>query len=75
MKLRERVAKLRRELPQGGTVENYTFLEGPADLNACDTPTRTVRLSELITAPDRALVLYQFMYGKGKRTPVRCARF
>ena len=69
MRLRERVAKLRRELPQGATVENYTFLEGPADLNAGDTPMRTVRLSQLITAPDRALVLYQFMYGKQQTSP------
>ncbi len=69
MKLRERVAQLRRELPQGATVENYAFIEGPVDLNSGDTPTRTVRLSELFTAPDRALVLYQFMYGKRQTSP------
>ena len=69
MKLRERVAKLRRELPQGAAVENYAFIEGPADLNDGDTPARTVRLSELFAAPDRALVLYQFMYGKRQTSP------
>ena len=69
MKLREQVAQLRRELPQGATVENYAFIEGPVDLNSGDTPTRTVRLSELFTAPDRALVLYQFMYGKRQTSP------
>jgi predicted dithiol-disulfide oxidoreductase (DUF899 family) len=69
MKLRERVAKLRRELPQSVSVENYAFLEGPADLNGGDTPTQTVRLSELFSAPDRALVLYQFMYGKRQTSP------
>ena len=69
MKLRERAAKLRREFPQGAAVENYAFIEGPADLNGGDTPTRTVRLSELFTAPDRALVLYQFMYGKRQTSP------
>ncbi len=69
MKLRERAAKLRRELPQGVAVENYAFIEGPADLNGGDTPTRTVRLSKLFTAPDRALVLYQFMYGKRQTSP------
>jgi hypothetical protein len=46
MKLRERVAELRRKLPRGAIVENYAFIEGPADLGAGDAPTRTVRLSE-----------------------------
>jgi predicted dithiol-disulfide oxidoreductase (DUF899 family) len=64
MKLRERVAELRRQLPQGAIVEDYAFVEGPADLDAGDSPVRTVRLSELFTAPDRSLVIYHFMYGK-----------
>ena len=64
MKLRERVAELRRQLPQGAPVEDYAFTEGPADLDAGDTPVRTVRLSELFSAPERALVIYHFMYGK-----------
>jgi len=64
MKLRERVAELRRQLPPGAIVEDYEFIEGPADLNAGDTPTRKVRLSELFSAPDRSLVIYHFMYGK-----------
>ncbi len=64
MKLRERVAELRRQLPQGAVVEDYAFVEGPADLDAGDTPVRTVRLSELFSAPDRALVIYHLMYGK-----------
>ena len=33
MKLRERVAEARRQLPQGPAVKDYLFLEGPADLN------------------------------------------
>src|SRR5262244_4466665 len=69
MKLRERVAELRRQLPQGPIVEDYEFLEGPAELNAGDTPVRKVRLSELFTAPDRSLVIYQFMYGKKQTKP------
>jgi predicted dithiol-disulfide oxidoreductase (DUF899 family) len=69
MKLRERVAELRRKLPRGAIIENYAFVEGPADLSAGDTPTRTVRLSELFTAPDRSLVIYQFMYGKRQTSP------
>jgi predicted dithiol-disulfide oxidoreductase (DUF899 family) len=66
---RKRVAELRRQLPQGARVEDYTFIEGPADLDAGDMPTRTVRLSELSTAPNRSVVLYQFMYGKRQTTP------
>jgi predicted dithiol-disulfide oxidoreductase (DUF899 family) len=69
MKLRERVAELRRQLPQGPIVEDYEFLEGPAELNAGDTPVRKVRLSELFSAPDRSVVIYQFMYGKKQTNP------
>jgi predicted dithiol-disulfide oxidoreductase (DUF899 family) len=69
MKQRERVAQLRRQLPQGAIVEDYAFIEGPADLNAGDSPTRTVRLSELFTGPNRSVVIYQFMYGKRQTKP------
>jgi len=69
MKLRERVAELRRQLPQAASVEDYAFTEGPADLNAGDTPTQTVRLSELFTAPNRSVVIYHFMYGKRQKNP------
>src|SRR5258708_5178353 len=61
---RERVAALRRGLPKGATIQDYEFLEGPTSLYDGDTPTKTVRLSELFTAPDRSLVIYHFMYGK-----------
>ena len=61
---RERVAELRRALPPGATIQDYEFLEGPTSLNEGDEPIRKVRLSELFTAPDRALVIYHFMYGK-----------
>jgi len=64
MRQRERVAELRRRLPQGAPLQDYIFEEGPANLDAGDTPTRTVRLSELFTLPDRALVIYHLMYGK-----------
>ena len=66
---RERVAELRRQLPQGATLEDYEFVEGPASLDDGDAPTRKVRLSELFTAPDRSLVIYQFMFGKKQTTP------
>jgi predicted dithiol-disulfide oxidoreductase (DUF899 family) len=64
MRQRERVAELRRHLPQGAPIQDYQFEEGPRDLNAGDAPVRTVRLSELFTKPDRSLVIYHFMFGK-----------
>src|SRR5205823_14356710 len=64
MRQRERVAELRRRLPQGAAIRAYEFEEGPANLDAGDTPIRKVRLSELLTAPNRSLVVYHFMHGK-----------
>jgi predicted dithiol-disulfide oxidoreductase (DUF899 family) len=69
MRLRERVAELRRQLPRGVVVKDYSFIEGPADLDAGDTPTRIVHLSELFTGTNRSVVIYQFMYGKRQTTP------
>ena len=69
IKMRERVAQLRRELPLGPPVQDYEFVEGPADLGAGDAPTRTVRLSELFTGPNHSLVIYQLMYGKKQTKP------
>ena len=64
MEQRERVAALRRALPQGAALKDYEFLEGPADLDAGDEPMRTVKLSELFTAASRPLVIYHIMFGK-----------
>ncbi|WP_329450483.1 DUF899 domain-containing protein [Streptomyces sp. NBC_01724] len=69
MRHRERVADLRRRLPPGPVVDDYTFEEGPADLHADDAPVQTVRLSELFTRPGRDLVVYHFMYGKQQTQP------
>ncbi len=69
MRQRERVADLRRHLPQGSIIQDYVFEEGPSDLDAGDAPVRKVRLSELVTAPNRAVVIYHFMYGKKKTSP------
>src|SRR5258705_2672500 len=66
---RERVAALRRELPKGAMIQDYEFLEGPTSLDDGDAPVKTVRLSELFTAPDRSLVIYHFMYGKKQAEP------
>ncbi|MGP7997729.1 MAG: DUF899 family protein [Streptosporangiaceae bacterium] len=69
MRQRERVAALRRALPPGALVEDYVFQEGPRDLASGDSPVSGVRLSGLFTAPDRALVVYQLMYGKAQTEP------
>ena len=65
----ERVAALRRHLPDGAIVQDYVFEEGPPDLESGDAPIRTVRLSELFTGSDRPLVIYHFMYGKKQTKP------
>jgi predicted dithiol-disulfide oxidoreductase (DUF899 family) len=69
MRQRERVAELRRGLPEGAALQDYMFDEGPRDLNAGDAPVRTVRLSELFTRPDRTLVIYHLMFGKRQTKP------
>jgi predicted dithiol-disulfide oxidoreductase (DUF899 family) len=68
MHQRERVAELRRALPKGPAIEDYEFLEGPASLNNGDEPIKKTRLSELFSSPDRALVVYHFMFGRKQRT-------
>jgi predicted dithiol-disulfide oxidoreductase (DUF899 family) len=69
MRQRERVAELRRHLPQGARIQDYQFEEGPLDLNSGDAPLRTVRLSELFTNSNRSLVIYHLMYGKRQVKP------
>ncbi|GHI07138.1 hypothetical protein Scel_54590 [Streptomyces cellostaticus] len=69
MRHREKVAARRRSLPQGPEVADCVFLEGPADLDAGDSPVREVTLSELFTGPDRPLIVYHFMYGKQQTAP------
>jgi predicted dithiol-disulfide oxidoreductase (DUF899 family) len=66
----ERVATMRRQLPPGAPVQDYTFLEGPEDLDAGDTPVHEVRLSELFSFPSRRpLIIYHFMFGKRQTLP------
>jgi predicted dithiol-disulfide oxidoreductase (DUF899 family) len=64
MRQREKVAALRRTLPQGAAVDDYEFLEGPRQLKDGDTPITRIRLSELFSAPHRALVVQHVMYRK-----------
>jgi predicted dithiol-disulfide oxidoreductase (DUF899 family) len=66
---REKVAELRRALPRGPALQDYEFLEGPADLDAGDEPIRTVKLSDLFTAASRPLIIYHLMYGKKQTKP------
>ena len=61
----EAVAALRRELPLGGLVENYTFI-GP------DGP---LQLADLFGDHD-TLILYGFMFGAGAQAPCpMCSAF
>ena len=69
MQHRERVAAMRRQLPQGPVIQDYVFQEGPRDLDAGDGPVTIVRLSELFSGPGRALAIYHFMYGKRQTSP------
>jgi predicted dithiol-disulfide oxidoreductase (DUF899 family) len=57
----ERVAALRRDLTADTVVDDYELVEVSNG--------RHVRLSELFSAPDRALILYHFMYGKAQTEP------
>jgi predicted dithiol-disulfide oxidoreductase (DUF899 family) len=54
MRARERVAELRRALPNGAEIQDYEFLEGPASLGYGDEPVTKVRLSELFSSPSPA---------------------
>lgn len=69
MEHRERVAALRRALPQGAPLHDYEFLEGPASLDAGDEPIHSIKLSELFTAASRPLVIYHLMFGKQQVKP------
>jgi predicted dithiol-disulfide oxidoreductase (DUF899 family) len=69
MRQRERVADMRRQLPKGAAVQDYVFEEGPANLDAGDSPARIVRLSELFSGPNRSVVIYHLMYGKRQTSP------
>jgi len=69
MRQLERVAELRRRLPEGAIVEDYEFTAGPADLDAGDEPSGSVRLSELFGAVGRPLIVFQLMFGKKQTSP------
>ena len=68
MRHRERVAAMRRRLPPGAVVQDYVFQEGPANLDAGDTPIATVRLSDLFTGPNRSVVIYHAATARSSTT-------
>jgi predicted dithiol-disulfide oxidoreductase (DUF899 family) len=57
----ERVAELRRRLPADTSIPDYELVDVDGH--------RAVHLSDLFTAPDRALVVYHLMYGKAQTEP------
>src|SRR6185295_15335060 len=57
----ERVAALRRQLPADTVVDDYPFIDVASGT--------LVPLSSLFNRPDRALILYHFMYGKAQTEP------
>src|SRR4030095_3776294 len=63
MRFREKVAEMRRNLPKGAAGPDFEFIDCSAD------PARNVSMSALFTRADRALALYQFMYGKQQKEP------
>jgi predicted dithiol-disulfide oxidoreductase (DUF899 family) len=63
----ERVAALRRSLPQGVVMKSYKFTEGPSDLSA-DEPSKEVTLEDL-AADGRSVVTYHFMLDETEVEP------
>jgi predicted dithiol-disulfide oxidoreductase (DUF899 family) len=57
----ERVAAMRRRLPADTIVDDYELVDVASGAH--------VPLSGLFTAPDRALIVYHFMYGKAQTDP------
>jgi len=57
----ERVAALRRQLPDDTVVEDYELVDVASG--------RLVHLSELFGSPGRALIVYHLMFGKAQAEP------
>jgi hypothetical protein len=70
---RERVAELRRHLPEGAPIQDYQFEEGPRDLNAGDglcTPSAAANFSPYPIARSSSITSCS---KKGKLRLARCA--
>lgn len=71
----EEVAKLRRTLPAGGVMKDYTFTEGPADINDTSGTVKKTTLADLV-ADDRSLLVYHCMFAAKDKAPCSmCASF
>jgi predicted dithiol-disulfide oxidoreductase (DUF899 family) len=71
----ERVAALRRQLPRGARMPEYTLREGPADLSRNDPADfRDVRLADLFTNMHDTLIVDHLMFHPDDDAPcVMCA--
>jgi len=69
MQQRERVAAMRRHLPEGPVVPDYQLLEATTGLRSDDDSVQPVGLAELFTGPDRPLIVYHLMFGKLQTEP------
>jgi len=68
MRQQERVAELRRALPQGAPVKDYVFREGPADSRRRRCAGSRGSIERDLQRARPAMVVYQFMYGKLQTT-------
>src|SRR5262249_50699263 len=71
---RERVAELRRKLPQGPAGQDYAFEEAAAGLEAGVSPIRTAPLSQMVTRTNRSAILKRFMLSKKQTKPCPMCR-
>ncbi len=69
MRRREQVAQMRRDLPAGPVLPDYEFVECTSPDGSADGTDRPIRISELFSGPDRALIVYHLMFGKRDTTP------
>lgn len=63
----EKVASMRRALPQGAIMPSYPFSEGSVDIKA-DNATKTITLADL-AIDGRSVVLYHLMYDPTDEEP------
>ena len=61
MRHRERVAQMRRDLPDGDVVGDYTFVDVESGNDA--------KLSDMFSGDGRTLILYHYMFGKKQTEP------
>lgn len=70
----EAVAAQRRALPPGGPLPDYTFTEGPTDLEAGDAE-RPVTLSELFCGHDELVVYHVMLHPEDTKACAACSMF